>query len=127
LKGIRKGGVFTINDVTYRIEKVFKSNGLNGYGVIVRMTRYLIKNENTVFVHNCPAKKLHMERMTPETIDQMKKKWGKKTIDSWVREGRVKFKTEAIQTVCPNCKCVFYKKKNLRPEKVYVEKVLDNE
>lgn len=119
IKKVKKGERFTVDDVTYFINKTFKKKGYEGKCIETKMIKYKIKNTVTTHVHKCPAKKGMMQRMTPETLELMAEKFGKKNVDSWFKEGRTKMKTGLI-TQCPECKCVFYKEKNVLPETVEV-------
>jgi len=119
LKEVKKDASFTMNDVTYVVQKVFKKRGIKGKCVELKMIAYKIANTTTTFAHKCMAKKGQMQKIKPETKDLLIQKYGKHTVDAW-EQGRNKMKFGSLTSICPDCGVVFYKDKVELPEKIEV-------
>ena len=113
---LKKDQMFTIDDVTYIITKIFKSKS-HGEGKLVetRMVKYKIPNTVTTHVHKCPAKMVQMRNIDVEQRKELVKKYGESTVNGWQQNGRVKLKIELAHQ-CPECKVVFYKDAMQTPE-----------
>lgn len=109
VRKVKKGRTFKIQDVTYKITKVFKEQGERC--VEIKMVAYKIPNTNNIHVHKCPARKGLVMKMKPEDHKKLEKKFGKKTVEGW-KDGRVKMRGDELATVCPDCGVVFWKEKH---------------
>lgn len=120
MKKVQVGAEFEIDDVTYKITKVFFSSvpQIKGKCVELKTVRYKIKNSVTTFSHKCNARMGMMKKMGVEHREEMVKKYGKKTVESW-EAGRVKMRGH-LATRCPDCECVFWKEKLENPEAVEI-------
>jgi len=113
--------------VTY---KVIEADFFDKHGTaVIRMTRYRIPDTSTQFVHKCPVKKKHMEKLDRDDVIKLEKKFGKKgaakRVKQW-KNGRTKMQSyNRIETTCPLCECVFYKKHNTIPDEVTVDGVMN--
>lgn len=114
-KYVKKGEVFKKDNVSYQVIKVFKKKNVGMKCVEIKMVAYKIKNTVTKFAHICPAKKGAMDEMQDETKKILEKKYGKKTVDAW-KKGKVNMKFGHLSSICPECKCVFWKEKDEKPE-----------
>ncbi len=125
------------DNVTYKILECDywgdgKSTSGKAYGrAIIQMTRYKIPDSATQFIHKCPAKKKAMEKIDADDVIKLEKKFGKKgaakRIKSW-KAGRAKLQSyNKLETKCPMCGCVFYKKHNTVPDVVYIDGVMNQE
>jgi len=116
---LQKGNEFDLNDVTYKIESMdFKKKDTY---LTLKMIRYKISNTTTTIVHKCPARKNQFQKLPPATIDIMKEKYGKKSVESWQRDGRMKMGSRSLANVCPDCLCSFWKEEAQIPEKVIIK------
>ena len=103
--------------------------GKEPFGTAVfRMTRYLIPDTSTQFIHKCPAKKKAMEKMDNDDVVKLQEQHGKvgaeKRIKAW-KQGRTKMQSyNRLELRCPLCKCIFYKKNNQVPDSVTVDGVM---
>jgi len=121
IETLKKNVMFTIEDVTYLITKVFKKKSLAGKDRLIetRTVKYKVPNTVTTHVHKCPAKFREMENMTVKGRKMLVKKYGESTVNNWQLSGRVKLKIELAHQ-CPGCKVTFYKEKIVNPESVSV-------
>jgi len=117
-KTVSKGATFKKNDVTYMVTKVFNKKGYKRKCVEVKMVAYKLPNTVGKFAHKCPAKKEIMLNMEQKHVKELIKKYGKATIKAW-KKGTVKMAGTAA-SVCPDCKCVFWKDKNELPDTIEV-------
>lgn len=126
---LKQYGSFEINDVTYTILEVdfFEDTGVGK--AIVQMTRYKISDESTQFVHVCPAKKDIEDKMNRDDMVEFRAEVGDEEFDKYVKkwkkqQGRVKMRSyNNLETTCPHCKVVFWKKYNSLPPAVQVDRV----
>jgi len=125
---LKCGQEFKKNKVVYRVEEC---DYWNRHGTaIIRMVRYQIPDTATQFVHKCPVKKSHMEKLDKGDVLKMEKVYGKedaaRKIKQW-KTGRVKMQSHnKLEIKCPLCECVFWKKHNAVPETVTVDGVMRN-
>lgn len=121
IKELKKNVMFTIEDVTYLITKIFKKKKNFGNEKLVetRMVKYKIPNTVTTHVHKCPAKLKEMENLSVEGRKMLVGKYGENTVNQWQLTGRVKLKIELAHQ-CPGCKVTFYKDEVIAPESVKV-------
>lgn len=116
IKKLKKNEMFTIEDVTYLITKVFKRESHGNEKLIeTRTVKYKIPNTVTTHVHKCSAKLAEMKRISVEERKKLVKKYGEVTVNGWQKDGRVKLKIELAHQ-CPGCKIVFYKDKPELPD-----------
>lgn len=122
---------FTINDVTYAVEHAEHYNAVDDVTIgkaIVKMVRYRISDTATSFVHKCPVKKSSMEKLDRDDVLKLETKFGKKgatkRIKAW-KTGRTKLQSyNKLESKCPLCQCVFWKKHNRVPETVVIDGVM---
>jgi len=120
---LKKKELFEINEVTYKVVGRWKKNEKRF--ARIRMTRYKIGNTNTSVMHPCPAKKMEVESFTVNQIKKMKKKLTKKQFGR-MKDGRVKLRGH-MKVSCPYCKVEFWKESMEFPEKVLVDKVMNQD
>jgi len=120
------GEELDFNDVTYTVAEAdfFEKHGT----AVTRMTRYKIPDTATQFVHKCPVKKKHMEKLDQDDVIKLEKQFGKdgaaKRVKAW-KAGRAKMRSyNKYETKCPLCECVFYKDHNTIPDEVTVDGVM---
>jgi len=123
---LKTGQTFKKSKVVYRVEECDHWDGKGT--AIIRMIRYQIPDTATQFVHKCPVKKSHMEKLDKDDVLKMEKAYGKedaaRKIKQW-KSGRVKMQSHnKLEIKCPLCECVFWKKNNAVPETVTIDGVM---
>lgn len=127
-----QGQILKRNGVTYCVEKcdywgVNINKEYEGVAIL-RMTRYRISDTNTQFIHKCPVRKKSSEKLDRDDVLKLEKRFGKvgaeKKIKAW-KKGRTKMQSyNKLETTCPLCGCVFYKKHNSVPDTVQIDGVM---
>lgn len=127
-KRLSVGDQFTIDGVTYSVEETDWFEDQGSGTALVRMIRYRIPDTATTHVHKCPAKKEHIQQLSSDDVVKLENKHGAKKVKKYMRSPNIKMRTHStLETKCPGCGVVFWKKNIALPDTVEVEKVMDEE
>jgi len=119
-KKLKVGDVFMINDVNY---EVYEDLGLGEQAkpcFRVKIISYKIKSTTTTIVHKCEAIKNKIKKLDSDNFKKCKKKLKDSDLKYFIKQGRLKIRTNDIKNYCPTCGVIFYKDERKLPDPIEV-------